>query len=84
LLGIALVCGLGLASAACGDDTPFVPKDDAGIDAPNPAATFTTFVLDLVNNHTNDPTPATYDSFKDLPDPDGDANNTTAYQSLFQ
>ena len=76
-------CVLALAIAlggACGDDHPFVPEDGGGSGS---AATFTDFVIDLVMNHTNDPTPVPYDSFANLPDPDGSANNTAAYASLF-
>lgn len=67
----AVVLGLGVASSACIDEHPYVP-------------TFTDYVINLVNNHSDDPNPASYESFKDLPDPDGDANNTAAYDSLFQ
>jgi hypothetical protein len=79
LLGITFVIGFG---AGCGDDTPYVPKD-AGADAPMDAPTFTDFVKDLITNHTDDPTPVPYDTFKGLPDPDGDNNNASAYDSLF-
>ena len=84
LLGVAIVLGFGCA--ACGDDSPYLAQDDAGMepDAPSDPATFTSFVLDLIDKHGTDPAPATYESFKDLPDPDGDANNTSAYSSLFQ
>ena len=71
--------------AACGDDSPFVQKDGGPPgDGPNPNATFTSYVIDLVNNHGADVTPAPYSAFSALPDPDGDANNLTAYTSLFQ
>ena len=82
LLGVAIVLGF----AACGDDSPYVPKDDAAVepDAPDDNAAFTKFVIDLVKNHGADVTPADYDSFKGLPDPDGDNNNTSAYGELFQ
>jgi hypothetical protein len=88
LLGVAFVIGLGFASGACGPDDPKLAEDsgvdpDAPPDAP-PAANFTTFVIDLVTNHGNDPMPASFDTFKDLPDPDGDNNNAAAYTSLFQ
>ena len=82
LLGLAIAVGLGLTAAACGDDSPFVPSDGQG--SGSGSATFTSFVLDLVNNHTADPAPADYSTFKDLPDPDGDNNNGSAYDSLFQ
>jgi hypothetical protein len=63
----------------CGDDSPYVPQD-----APPEEQTLTTFVIDLINNHTEDPAPVAYDAFKDLPDPDGDNNNVTAFEGLFQ
>jgi hypothetical protein len=77
--------------AACGGDdggsitdapNPDGDQTDAmDPDAP-PAATLTTFVIDLVTNQTagnTDPRP--YLDFSTLPDPDG--NNPTAYGSLF-
>jgi hypothetical protein len=85
LLGLAIAVGLGLTAAACGDDSPFVPSDGqgSGSGSGSGAATFTSFVLDLVTNHGMDPAPADYSTFKDLPDPDGDSNNGSAYDSLF-
>ena len=74
LLCVVVVLGFG-----CGDDSPYVPQD-AG---PDPQ-TLTAFVIDLINNHSDDPAPVAYDAFKDLPDPDGDTNNVTAFQGLFQ
>lgn len=82
---------LALALAACGDNTSN-GKQDAGIDGPKstpdaspdapPAATFTSFVIDLVKNHTADTTAAVpYTSFQALPDPD--TNNGSAYNPLF-
>jgi hypothetical protein len=85
--GLAIVLGLGLASGACGDDNPSVQHDaampDTAIDAPMQAATLTTFVIDLIQNHSTDPTPAAFDTFSMLPDPDGTSNNTAAYNPLF-
>jgi len=67
-----LYVALGLALiVGCIDEHPYVP-------------TFTEYVLDLVNNHTEDQSAAPYERFKDLPDPDGDTNNTSAYDSLFR
>ena len=84
LLGLALCAGLGLAAAACGDDTPFVPSDGQGSGSGSGSnATFTAYVIDLVTNHSMDQTPAAYTDFKDLPDPDGDSNDGSAYDSLF-
>jgi len=68
---LAFVIGFGLGTSACIDEKPYVPS-------------FTEFVIDLVNNHGDDQKPVTYDDFKDLPDPDGDTNNTAAYDSLFR
>jgi hypothetical protein len=77
------VLGVGLALAsACGDDHPYVPADGGGSNAGS--GTLTAFVIDLIENHTDDPTPADYSTFSTLPDPDGTANNTAAYDSLFQ
>jgi hypothetical protein len=75
LLGITIGFGL----AACGDDSPYVPQD-AGPEE----QTFTKLVIDLINNHTDDPAPVAYEAFKDVPDPDGDNNNVNAYDGLFQ
>jgi hypothetical protein len=81
LLGaLAIVIGL----AACGDDSPTVQDGSQTPDGPGPAANFTAYVIDLVKNHTDDPTPAAFSDFMSLPDPDGDANNVHAYDTLFQ
>ena len=79
LLTALTLVGLAWTTAGCPNDTPYVAKDDAGVDA----QTFTDFVTDLVKNQTTDSAPVPYDTFKDLPDPDGTANNTTAYDGLF-
>ena len=76
LLGVAIGFVVGLA--ACGDDDPYVP------DAAPDDQTFTAFVIDLVNNHTGDEAPVAYETFSDLPDPDGDNNNVVAFEALFQ
>ena len=88
-----VVIALGLATAGCGDDNPVAQDSgvphidsrliDAPVDAPIVAATLTSFVIDLINNHTNDPTPAAFTAFDTLPDPDKDNNNIHAYDSLF-
>ena len=70
--------------SACGDDSPTVQDGSSTPDGPNPNATFTSYVIDLVKNHTGDTTPAPYADFMALPDPDGDANNVHAYDPLFQ
>lgn len=87
----AFALALVVALVSCGDDLrPSVTGNDGGggSDAPPdtpPAATFTTFVLDLVKNQTADNTqPKPFADFSTLPDPDGDNNNLDAYKSLFQ
>ena len=79
---ILFIAAIALA-AACGDDSPHL-AGDSGMppDGPNPQATFTSYVIDLVKNQTADNTAArAYDEFSALPDPDQD--NATAYSSLF-
>ncbi len=89
LLLAAALLAAGLA--ACGDDeggsVTDAPNPDGNqtdamdTDAP-PAATLTTFVIDLVTNQTAGNThPRPYLDFSTLPDPDG--NNPAAYGSLF-
>nr|HEX4318607.1 hypothetical protein [Kofleriaceae bacterium] len=90
---LGLVLGIVLAAAACGDDTNHVGNSDGGKDSGmidsgsgSGGGTLTAFVLDLVNNHGTDATPATFDSFKDLPDPDATIDLSTGsdpYASLF-
>jgi hypothetical protein len=85
-----------LVAAACGDngnhqtpaDSPTTPGDGSNTpgDGSNvqPPATLTSYVVDLVLNHTTTLEEArAYDEFKALPDPDGDLNNGSAYSSLF-
>ena len=79
LLAGVIAVGLALA-AGCGDDHPYGPDAGGGPGS----GTLTAYVIDLVQNHTDDPTPAPYSDFSSLPDPDGSANNTAAYASLFQ
>ena len=79
---------LALALAACGPDDHLKVAGDAGVgsDAPDGGTTPTTltsYVIDLITNHSGDTAPAAYATFSGLPDPDGDSNNTTAYSSLF-
>jgi hypothetical protein len=96
-LGIILAFGLG--ALACGDDSnktvdaPTVVKDTSMIDgpmidAPPAASTLTTYVIDLIKNHTDSMSPPrAYTEFSTLPDPDGTANNGNGtpgvYASLF-
>jgi hypothetical protein len=80
-----LQLAVGLALAACGPNDHLKVGGDAGMgsDAGPPAANLTTYVIDLIENHSSDPAPRPYSEFGSLPDPDGDANNTGAYGSLF-
>lgn len=92
---VALLLGLALAASACGDDDnkhndastgteSNPPNPDASPDGGNPNANFTSFVIDLVKNHTNSTeAPVAYTSFSTLDDPDATNNNTSAYNSLF-
>ena len=82
---LQLAIGMGLALAACGPDDHLTVGDaGAGSDAGPPAGSLTSYVIDLINNHTGDTAPRPYSEFGSLPDPDGDTNNTAAYGSLFQ
>lgn len=87
---IALALVLAAAAAACSSNHHEQRPPDAGMtppDAPTPpdgppAATFTSFVLDLVQHQTADNTaPVPYAQFQSLPDNDG--SNGSAYSSLF-
>lgn len=77
---------LAVLLAACGSDHKAMP--DGGMlpdgpmpDAP-PMATFTSYVIDLVQHQTADSTAARpYSEFESLPDPDG--SNGSAYSPLF-
>ena len=76
-----------IALAACGDNNKVTsdgngPGSDSGV---GPNATLTTYVTDLVLNHTTaTDVSKPYTDFSTLPDPDGDANNGSAYAPLFQ
>ena len=86
----ALALAVALAPVAgCGDDDDDGDDDvptidggtaDAGADAGGEPATFTAFVIDLVDNQTADDTDAVTIDFA-LPDPDQD--NPDAYAPLF-
>jgi hypothetical protein len=87
-----LTLALALAAAlvgACGDDGGGHPDVDGSIDSPidadidaPPPATFTSYVIDLVQNQTADNTdPKPYSEFSGLNDPDQD--NPAAYAVLF-
>lgn len=83
---LALVLACVLASAACGDDNPSGPTDGQPGDGSgsNVNATLSSYVIDLVTNHTTATEAARpYSEFSALPDPDGEANNLTAYMPLF-
>ena len=83
-----------VALAACGDggskklsdagptpDAP-MPMPDAPPDAPMPAETLTSYVIDLVQHHTTaTDAPRPYSEFSSLNDPDG--SNGSAYAPLF-
>jgi hypothetical protein len=89
LVGLALFVGV----AACGDDgnnnvADGPGQDSGGMDGSGSgsAATLTSFVIDLVLNHGTDATPATFDSFSTLPDPDATVDlsvGSDPYASLF-
>jgi hypothetical protein len=88
-VGLAIVLVLG--AAACGDnktqpDAAMIHDGSTpGIDAAPPVSTFTTFVINLVENDTNATgTPVAYSTFSALTDPDATNNNTAAYAALFQ
>lgn len=78
-----------LALAACGDNIKPGGGDggmgDGGTDGDvDPDETFTTFVIDLIQNQTmNNTAPVPYSAFETLPDPDKDTNNVDAYDVLF-
>jgi len=74
-----LMATLIAAAIGCGDDGGTPP--DANGDAPRPNATFTGFVIDLIEKQTADNTDPVELDF-DLSDPDQD--NATAYDPLFQ
>ncbi len=78
---------LAIALAACGPADHLHLGQDAGGGSDGSdggtATTLTSYVIDLVTNHSGDPNPAAYATFSALPDPDGDSNNTAAYSSLF-
>jgi hypothetical protein len=86
-----VVIAIALAAlAACGDNNPTLASDASGMDGGSGSGsgsgqgTLTAYVIDLVTNHTTaTELPRPYAEFASLPDPDGDSNNTAAYQSLF-
>jgi len=79
-----------IALSACVNEKPTLtpdagnpPSPDAMPDTP-PEATLTSYVIDLITMQTTSTAaPRAYAEFASLPDPDGDTNNTAAYQSLF-
>jgi len=81
---------IALFGAACGDNRTVVVVDardqlDGATDpdAP-PASTLTAFVIDLIENHSEDlPAPAPYGAFAILPDPDAGDDDYSAYAQLF-
>lgn len=83
-----------VGAAACGDDKqqttdggtdPDSMGSGSGSDGGVEDPTFTTYVIDMIENGTSDTaTTKSFDEFSSLPDPDADSNNTTAYAPLFQ
>lgn len=83
-LTLVLVTCLAGALGACGDDGSTPPPDPMPDPdpIPVPVATYTKFVLDVVQNQTMDTTaPIEFARFSTLEDPDG--TNPAAYASLF-
>lgn len=79
----ARAAALALVLVACGDDGSPDPIDPPPPPPPPPAATFTSFVIDLVQNQTkNDTAAIASEQFGSLADPD--EANPAAYSSLFQ
>jgi hypothetical protein len=76
-----------MLAAACGDDNPSLGGMDgmgSGSGSGSGSATLTSYVIDLVTNHTTATELAKpYTDFSTLPDPDGDSNNGSAYAPLF-
>jgi hypothetical protein len=65
---------------ACHDDHPQLAPD-APPDTPPPVTTLTSYVIDLVVNHSSDTSPRPFAEFATLDDPD--QGNPAAYASLF-
>ncbi len=71
----------GSDASDAGVDAPVDAPRDAPPDAP-PAATFTSFVIDQIQNQTSSTTnPVPFATFMGLPDPDSE--NPAAYNVLF-
>ena len=81
---------IALFGAACGDNRTVVVVDGrdqldgaTDPDAP-PASTLTAFVIDQIENHTDETSePVPYGAFAILPDPDADDDDYSAYAELF-
>jgi len=93
---LVLLVALGGAAYAgcsgCNDNTNNSGTDSGGTgsdsglgsDGGTAVATLTSYVIDLVANHTTaTDLPRPYSEFQLLPDPDGASNNGSAYQALF-
>jgi hypothetical protein len=84
---VLALLAVAVLAAACGDDNPSLANPDGngpGSDGGGPNATLTSYVIDLVMNHTTaTDMPKPYTDFSTLPDPDGDMNNGSAYAPLF-
>jgi len=86
---LALGLGLVLAVVGCGDNLPASSGShgDGGSDGPPGQTNLTTFVIDLIQNHTDDHAqPVAFDEFSTLSDPDlNDPDpRTGGYAGLFQ
>jgi hypothetical protein len=83
---VKIALALLIVLAACGDNIKVTSDGAGGSDSGiGPNANLTTYVTDLVLNHTTATDIAKpYTDFSTLPDPDGDANNGSAYSALFQ
>lgn len=66
-----------------GQDTNMM-NPDAAPDGGNPNANFTSYVIDLVKNHTTSTeSPMAYSAFSTLADPDATNYTSNPYASLF-
>lgn len=81
---MSIVGAVLFAAAGCdgGSTKGSTHEDETG--SGDSHASFTAFVIDLIDAHTVDDTaPVSFSEFESLPDPDAESNNLDAYQSLF-